>query len=117
MQSFNKNVGKVIKRRNMATDRFESVKKMYHRRNLPTMTEIILGLPVETFDSFRKGLDEVMSNGLTDRFQVYLCCIIDGSEMADPSYLEKYDIKTSIHSKTSYAIKEPQSSQLRMCTR
>ena len=94
MQSFNKNVGKVIKRRNMATDRFESVKKMYHRRNLPTMTEIILGLPVETFSSFRKGLDEVMSNGLTDRFQVYLCCIIDGSEMADPSYLEKYDIKT-----------------------
>jgi hypothetical protein len=58
------------------------------------MTEIILGLPVETFASFRKGLDEVMSNGLTDRFQVYLCCIIDGSEMADPSYLEKYDIKT-----------------------
>ena len=48
MQSFSKTVGKVIKRRNIASDRFESIKKMYHRRNLPTMTELILGLPAET---------------------------------------------------------------------
>jgi radical SAM superfamily enzyme YgiQ (UPF0313 family) len=94
MQSFDKNVGKVIKRRNMASDRFESVKKMYHRRNLPTMTEMILGLPVETFKGWRGGLEAVMSNGLTDRFQVYLCCIIDGSEMAEQDYIEKYSLET-----------------------
>ena len=94
VQSFSKEVGNAVKRSNISSSRFVELKKMYHHRNQSTLTEIILGLPMESYETFRAGLERVMEASLTDHFLIYPCCIIDGTEMAEPDYLEKYKIET-----------------------
>ena len=94
VQSFSEEVGVAVKRNNIADDRFGDLKKMYHHRNQPTVTEVILGLPMESYKTWRIGLEKVMATSLTDHFIIYPCCVIDGTEMAEPEYLEKYKIET-----------------------
>jgi radical SAM superfamily enzyme YgiQ (UPF0313 family) len=94
IQSFSPVVAKAIKRYNMSDNRLEYIEGLYKEKNLPVLKELILGLPEETLDSFCDGLERVMTESLVDRYRVYLCCIIESSEMADPAYLEKYKIET-----------------------
>ena len=60
MQSFNNSTLEAVKRKNMTRATFESMKKDCAQKGLPTYTELILGLPNDSYDSLRGDLEECL---------------------------------------------------------
>jgi len=61
---------------------------------IPSYTELIMGLPGETLESFKKGLEIIMSDKNVGTLMIYNCGILPNAPMNEPWYMEKYKIKT-----------------------
>lgn len=94
MQSHNPETLRAIKRRNLKEEQVLQLKKEFHGRGVPTYTEVILGLPEETYSSFVSGFNKMMTPGLYDCFIVYLALMLENTEMATPEYRDKYRLET-----------------------
>ncbi len=92
IQSFHQPTLKAIKRVNIKPDSLLKLKGAFHDRHLPTYTELILGLPEETYATFMAGVNQSMTPRLDDHFVVYLCTILENTEMATEEYVQKYNI-------------------------
>ncbi|MFM2130091.1 MAG: hypothetical protein RL477_1637 [Pseudomonadota bacterium] len=92
VQSFNDKTLAAIKRRNIKTESLMKLKKEYQERNLPTYTEMILGLPEETYETFTQGLNQSMTPGVSDHWVFHLCTLLINTEMESTAYREKYGI-------------------------
>jgi putative methyltransferase len=66
----------------------------YAERGIATYSEIILGLPGETYDSFADGLATLLDAGQHDSVNVYPCIMLKNSEMSDPAYVEQHGLKS-----------------------
>ena len=93
IQSFHQPTLKAIKRVNIKADSLLKLKEAFHDRNLSTYTELILGLPEETYSTFLAGINQAMTPRLDDHFVIYLCTILENTEMATPEYIQKYQIE------------------------
>lgn len=93
MQSFNNDTLAAIKRKNMELSEFEDLKKESVKKGISTYTEIILGLPNDTYDSLVSTLDKCMDKYLNHFLVVYLCRMLDATEMAEPDYRNKYKLE------------------------
>ena len=51
-----------------------------------TYSDLILGLPGETYELFRKGVDQLIENGQHNRIQFNNLSILPNAEMGDPAY-------------------------------
>ncbi len=87
-----KNIG----RRNLTLKRFESLDIRYTEAGIPTYTELILGLPGETFESFCRGICTLLESGQNNSMTVYECQVYPNSRMADPAYQKQHGIKTAV---------------------
>lgn len=83
-----------VKRKNIAFDGFKELLDRYKARGVPTYTEMICGLPGETYDTFVDGLCALLDAGQHDGLNVYPCVALPNSEMTEPAYVERYGIKT-----------------------
>jgi putative methyltransferase len=94
VQSTNPETLKVIKRKNLHKGKIDTLKTLFHDKHIPTYVEIILALPLETYDTFAKGLNTILSNRLEDRFFVYLCQMLENTELDSPESREEYQLET-----------------------
>jgi len=92
-QSLNPRTLEAVGRINMRIDNFKELLQQYNNEGIPTYTEIILGLPNETYDSYCQGLDILLENGQHSSINVYNCEIFPNSIMGDKKYQELYGIK------------------------
>lgn len=83
-----------IQRSNIKSSTFIELQKKYTAAGIPTYTEIILGLPGETVDTFLDGLEFVLQSSNDNQVFIYHCQILNNTPMAKPEYLEKYKIVT-----------------------
>ena len=60
---------------------------------IKTFSDIILGLPEETYDTFTSGVAKLVGMGQHNRIQFNNLSILPNTEMGDPEYLEKYEMK------------------------
>ncbi len=91
-QSMNEHTLELIKRKNIQIENFRELMSRYHQDGITTYSEIIIGLPGETYQSFANGLNTLMECGQHDSIQVYNCEILPNSEMNDPAYKDKHGI-------------------------
>ena len=94
VQSFHAPTLEAVKRKNIKMKHFHNILKEAHQRNFNTYTEIILGLPLETYETFVSGLGQVLVSNLNYHFNLYPCVLIPGTEMGDKKYIEQYDIQS-----------------------
>ena len=94
-QSLNPKTLKAIGRSNMSFDKFQELMQLYRENGVTTYSELILGLPEETYDSFCHGIGKLLELGQHRLINVYNCEILPNSPMAEKSYLEKYGIRTA----------------------
>jgi putative methyltransferase len=94
MQSMSDECLEAIKRRNIKTDNLAELLNLYRSHQMPTYTELILGLPGETYESFRAGISRLFSLGQHEGLLIYLCELLPNSEMASDAYLERYALRT-----------------------
>ncbi len=96
-QSMSEEVLKNISRKNMNKDKLSDQLELYHKAGIPTYTELILGLPGETLDSFSEGICELLERGQHDSINVFRCEVYPNSTLADKDYMEKFGIKTAVN--------------------
>ena len=94
-QSLNPDTLEAIGRKNMSLDKFKDLIAMYKSAGVTTYSELILGLPLETYDSFCKGIGMLLEAGQHERINTYNCVVLPNSPMGAKDYLEKYGIKTA----------------------
>lgn len=94
-QSMSSTVLESIYRKNMPLERFQELMRMYHAHGISAYSELILGLPGETYESFREGLEALLENGQHMSINIFNCELLNNSIMNDPGYMEKYGIRTS----------------------
>jgi radical SAM superfamily enzyme YgiQ (UPF0313 family) len=92
VQSLDKETLDIIKRANIKFDKFADLTTEFRLNGLPTYTEIILGLPGETLESYKRGL-ETIAHTKIDTVFIYNCTVLPNAPMNLPDYREKYKIK------------------------
>lgn len=95
-QSMDDHTLDVIKRKNIKIKDFKNLMRRYNSENIPTYSEIIVGLAGETYDSFANGLNTLLENGAHSSLSVYCCELLPNAEMADPAYRQKHGIKSVV---------------------
>jgi len=94
LQSLDPTTLKAIKRDNISLDTFETLQRHYSEQGLDTYTDLVIGLPGETYESFTNGVDRVISNGQTNRVVFYECSVLPNAPMADEDYRSRFGIDT-----------------------
>lgn len=95
-QSMDPHTLDVIKRKNIGTEVFRDLMKRYRAESIPTYSELIIGLPGETYNSFANGLDELVDCGQHDSLSIYCCEVLPNAELNEPAYRELHKIKSTI---------------------
>lgn len=83
----------IIKRRNMPFNKFSELTAKFYKNGLPTYTEIIRGLPAETLQSFKAGLESMVSDTSIDSIFIYNCSVLPNAPLNEPSYRKEHDIQ------------------------
>jgi putative methyltransferase len=94
MQSVDMNVLEAIKRPRVSIDSYKAAKKKYKEYNIPTYTELILGLPRETKESFIKGICTLFDIDMHDDFRTFELVLLPNAPLAQPGMREKYGLLT-----------------------
>ena len=83
-----------IGRKNISLEHFKELMSEYSRCGISTSSELILGLPGETKESFTKGICDLLEYGQHKAIQVYTCDLLPNSDMGSPEFVEKFGIET-----------------------
>jgi radical SAM superfamily enzyme YgiQ (UPF0313 family) len=94
MQSVDKATLVAIKRDNIALGTYMELQRRFTRDKVETYSDLILGLPGETYESFVQGVDQLIENGQHNRIQFNNLSILPNAEMGDPAYQAKYGMVT-----------------------
>jgi hypothetical protein len=94
LQSLDPETLKSIKRQNISTETYQELQRRFTRDNVETYTDLILGLPGETYDRFVEGTSKVIDDGQHNRIQFNNLSILPTAEMGDPEYQRKYGVVT-----------------------
>ncbi len=93
MQSLCDQALKNIGRENITTEKFSQLIRLYAENHIPSYTELILGLPGETYESFCEGIDTLLELGQHNSIHVFCCEILPNAIMGKKEYQEKHKIE------------------------
>jgi len=94
MQSLNPVALKNIKRDNISLDTYLELSRRFTQNRVETFSDLILGLPGETYQTYLDGIDRLISAGQHNRIQFNNLSILPNAEMGNSEYIEKYKIET-----------------------
>lgn len=84
-----------VGRKNISVEFFKELIRKYNELNIATFSELILGLPGETYESFCKGVSSLIENGQHYAINIYPCELLPNSQMGQKQYKEKFSIKST----------------------
>jgi radical SAM superfamily enzyme YgiQ (UPF0313 family) len=93
-QSNDDEVLKHIKRGNIKMSTYMNLQRKFNEVNIPVYSELILGLPGESYQTWRTGIEDLLQAGLKNQLFVYLCQVFPNTELADKKYQEEYGVVT-----------------------
>jgi radical SAM superfamily enzyme YgiQ (UPF0313 family) len=90
VQSMDDNVLDIIKRKNLEMNKIEEVFEMCEQYSIPLYTELILGLPGETLETWKDNFYKLFKAGNHTGITVYQAQLLENAEM---NLLQKHDFK------------------------
>lgn len=94
VQSMDEDVLKTVKRRAIDEPEYRRLVAEYKAQDVPTYTEIILGLPKETGETFKAGIQRLLELGQHEGINIYPAILLTNSQMNDPAYRQDHGIIT-----------------------
>lgn len=94
MQSLDPHTLANIQRSNISLASYRELHQRLTREGIMTYTDIILGLPGETYDSFAHGIDTLLKQGQHSCIKFHNLSILPNAEMGDPDYIARYGLET-----------------------
>lgn len=92
MQSLNDKVLIAVDRENIGVKKYEELQDRYRNEGYHTYTELILGLPEETKDTFIHGVCGLMEAGNHEDIRVWELSILPNAPMVQ--HIDQYELKT-----------------------
>ena len=93
VQSMTPEVLKNVRRDNISTEHLVAIGPAIKKTGLTMSSDIIMGLPGETFESTLQTVKEIV-HAEVDEIQIWTLMMLDGSELNIPQEREKWGIKT-----------------------
>lgn len=109
-QSMDEGVLKNIGRENMPISLFKNLMDMYNDRGISAYSEIIIGLPGETYGTMRECIETLLECGQHTSINFFNCELLNNSRMSDPAYMKKFSIVTAKTEQHQYHIIPSQNS-------
>lgn len=94
LQSLNETTLKYSGRSNIDNKTYHELQKLFSRNNIHTFTDLIIGLPGESYDSFTNGVSDLLSLGQHNRIQFINLTILENTLMAEPEFRRAHELKT-----------------------
>lgn len=82
---------RVIRRDNIKTRKYDELGDIFRREGLPLSTDLMIGLPGATVQSFKADLQYYFDDDVT--VKAYRTELLPNSPMADPAYRQAYEIR------------------------
>jgi radical SAM superfamily enzyme YgiQ (UPF0313 family) len=92
-QSLNRATLKAVRRDNMKLDQYYEIQKQLAAEGVYTMTDLILPMPEETYDSLADAISTLISRGQHNRIQFNNLSILRNTEMGNPEYQRQYGMQ------------------------
>ena len=89
-QSLNPATLRAVERDNMKLDEYLEMQNMAAKEGIYTMTDIIPGMPEETFESIVDAISTLITNGQHNRIQFNNLSVLKNTKMANREYQERY---------------------------
>jgi putative methyltransferase len=93
-QSNDERVLRNVRRQNIKLSTYESLQRRFNAGDVPVYSELILGLPGETWETWTNGIEEMLRSGLRNQLFVYLAQVYPNTELADPAHQRRFGIET-----------------------
>ena len=93
VQSLNKQVLSNIKRQNISSEKLIALGPTIKQQGLDTVSEIILGLPGETYETHIQTIRDIIRANI-DEVYIYTLMLLDGSELNTPKERQKWNFNT-----------------------
>ena len=93
VQSMNSDTLSAIKRKNLDVNNIERMMQLSKIHEVETYTEVILGLPLETFETWKNGLIELLRLGQHQSIELSFAELLENSELNSLESRKKYEIK------------------------
>ena len=93
-QSLSPTVLKNIGRTNRDLDFYRELLTKYNTEGMKTYSELILGLPGETYESFIRGIGTLFEIGQHFVFEVYGCILLPNAQLGQKDYMKRFGIRT-----------------------
>ncbi len=90
-QSLHEPTLKAVKRGNIKLSTYHELQKRFTREGVTTFSDIILGLPLETYETFTNGVSTLIENGQHNRIQFNNLSILPNAPMVED--IEKYGLE------------------------
>ena len=81
LQTLDENTLEIIKRKNLEMNRVEEVFELCEENNIPLFTELILGLPGQTIESWKENFYKLYKIGNHTGITVYQAQLLENAEM------------------------------------
>ena len=94
LQSLHPPTLKASGRENISLQDFSILQKELQNLGIGSYTDIILGLPEETYQSFTQGVGHTIESGQYQVIHLFTADILPNAPMADSAYQQKYGLKT-----------------------
>ncbi len=83
-----------IGRCNMTLENFAGLLERYSEAGITPYSEMILGLPGETYESFCRGIGTLLKLGQHNYIDIFRCELLVNAPMSNPEYIRKHGIKS-----------------------
>ncbi len=103
-QSMSKDVLEKINRKNMPLKNFLELMSLYNSNGIPAYSEIILGLPGETYCSFKQGIEQLLECGQHMAINFFNCELLTNSIMGTKEYMEEHNIEYAVTEQHQYHV-------------
>jgi len=94
VQSMNDLTLDIIKRKNLEINNIKHLLDLSHQYNIGTYSEVILGLPEETTETWVKGLIELLELGQHESIDVWFAQLLENSELGSEKSRKTYGISS-----------------------
>lgn len=96
VQSMNNDTLEAIKRKNLSVNNIKELMDLSEKFDVSTYTEVILGMPLETLESWKQGFDSILEMGQHSSIDMWFTQLLENSEMSTTESRIKYGIKSII---------------------
>jgi len=96
LQTTTPSVLQAIKRDNISSESYRELQHRFSSDGILTYSDFIIGLPNETYGSFKDSVCSIIESGQCNRIQFNNLSVLPNTELSEQSYREKYNIVSTM---------------------